>query len=403
MVMIVFLLRRLPTLSPEEFHHYWRVEHRRLVEQHAVTLGMRRYSQLHTLDTPLGELIRSSRGCEPADFDGVALVWFDSLDAARGGDDHAGGPGCRRRAPRGRASLHRPRAVGDLVRRRPGRDHLMASYEAMTVEHDGGISFVTIDHPPVNLLDATMLGSLWNLANDLAEDESTRVVVVRSANPEFFIAHADLHLIQALPRDRTERGTELEFIHVLMERWRTLPQVTIAQLEGRARGGGSEFALSLDLRFAALGTTFLSQPEVAIGIIPGGGGTQRLPRLIGRSRALEVVLGCEDFPADLAERYGYVNRAFPPDELAPFVARLANRMAAFPPRAIRLAKEAVDAASGSIHDGLLDEAWCFNRSMTDPDLDARIGAALDLGAQTRAGELELGKLLGPRDTTAEST
>jgi enoyl-CoA hydratase/carnithine racemase len=218
---------------------------------------------------------------------------------------------------------------------------------------------------------------------------------VRSANPEFFIAHADLHLIQALPRDVTERAGELSLVHVIFEQWRTLPQVTIAQLEGRARGGGSEFVLALDLRFAAIGRALLSQPEVSIGIIPGGGGTQRLPRLMGRSRALEVVLGCEDFSAELAERYGYVNRALPADELGPFVDRLARRIASYPPHAIRLAKQSVDAASSSLHDGLLDEWMYFSRSLADPGLDARIDAALAAGAQTREGELDLGKVLDP--------
>jgi enoyl-CoA hydratase/carnithine racemase len=270
-------------------------------------------------------------------------------------------------------------------------------FPGLSVAVDRGVAFVTLDNPPVNVLDATLIGSLFNLAGELAGDESVLAVVVRSANPEFFIAHADLQLIQALPRDVTERSSEPSLIHVLMEQWRTLPQVTIAQIEGRARGGGSEFVLALDLRFAALERAFLSQPEVSIGIIPGGGGTQRLPRLIGRGRALEVVLGCEDFPADLAERYGYVNRALPPGELGPFVERLARRIASFPPHAVRLAKLSVDAAAGTLGDGLLDEAWYFNQSLTDPDLDTRIEAALAAGAQTREGELDLGKLLDPSE------
>jgi enoyl-CoA hydratase/carnithine racemase len=222
-----------------------------------------------------------------------------------------------------------------------------------------------------------------------------RVVVVRSANPDFLIAHAHHDLIRSLPRDVADRPDELPFIHQLFEQWRTLPQVTIAQLDGRARGGGSEFVLALDLRFAAIDRALLSQPEVSIGIIPGGGGTQRLPRLVGRGRALEVVLGCEDFSAELAERYGYVNRALPADELPSFVERLARRIASFPPQAVRLAKQAVDAASGTLHEGLLDEAWHFNRSLADPDLDRRIEAALAAGAQTREGELDLGAVLDP--------
>jgi enoyl-CoA hydratase/carnithine racemase len=266
-------------------------------------------------------------------------------------------------------------------------------HEGLRVDVDNGVAFVTLDHPPVNLFDAVLIGSLWNLAGELADDDGVRAVVIRSADPEFFIAHADLALIQALARDRRERPEELEYIHVFMERWRTLPQVTIAQLEGRARGGGSEFALSLDLRFGAVGRAILGQPEVAIGILPGGSGTQRLPRLMGRARALEAVLGCEDFDAELAERYGWINRALPPAELEPFVERLARRIATFPPHAVRLAKQAVDAAGGPLREGLLDEAHCFNLTLADPDLDARLEGALAAGAQTREGELDLPALI----------
>jgi enoyl-CoA hydratase/carnithine racemase len=268
----------------------------------------------------------------------------------------------------------------------------MSGYEhaGLRVDVDGGVAFVTLDHPPVNLLDAVLIRSLWDTAGQLADDDRVRAVVVRSADPEFFIAHADLGLIQALHRDRHDRPEELEFIHVFMERWRTLPQVTIAQIEGRARGGGSEFVLSLDLRFGALGRAILSQPEVAIGILPGGGGTQWLPRVMGRGHALEVVLGCEDFPAELAERYGWINRALPADELGPFVERLARRITSFPPHAVRLAKRAVDAADAPLHDGLLEESLCFNLTLADSDLDSRFERALELGLQTREGELALG-------------
>jgi len=266
-------------------------------------------------------------------------------------------------------------------------------YEALSVEVDAGVAFVTLDHPPVNLLDATMIGDLWSVANRFADDDTARVVVVRSADTEFFVAHADLRLIQQLPRDVTERGTELAVIHQFMERWRTLPQVTIAQIDGRARGGGSEFVLSLDLRFAARGRAVLSQPEVSVGIIPGGGGTQRLPHLVGRGRALEIVLGCADFDADTAERYGWVNRALAPEELGPFVERLARRVAAFPPDAVRRAKRAVDAAMPANDAGLIEEAYQFNRTLADAELDARMERALALGAQTREGELDLGALI----------
>jgi enoyl-CoA hydratase/carnithine racemase len=277
---------------------------------------------------------------------------------------------------------------------------MATEYETFSVEHDAGVARVTIDHPPVNLLDLPMLRDLTVLVGELeAEDpdapDATRVVIVRSADPEFFVAHADLGLIKALPRDPRPDPTELDFFPALVERVRTLPQVTIAQVEGRARGGGSELILSMDMRFAAIGRSLLAQPEVAIGIIPGGGGTQRLGRFLGRARALEVVLGCDDFDAETAERYGWIDRALPPDELQPFVDRLARRIASFPARAVRLAKRAVDAATPDWRPGLLAEAKAWNEVLTDPELDARFDAALAAGAQTRAGELSLSDLLGP--------
>jgi enoyl-CoA hydratase/carnithine racemase len=144
------------------------------------------------------------------------------------------------------------------------------------------------------------------------------------------------------------------------------------------------------MRFAALGKAALSQPEVAVGIIPGGSGTQRLPRLIGRGRALEVVLGCEDFPADLAERYGYVNRALPPEELGPFVDRLARRVASYPAGAIARAKAAVLGAECFVVEGLIEEAHLFNECVATPEARARMQAFLDRGGQTRELEGKIG-------------
>lgn len=266
-----------------------------------------------------------------------------------------------------------------------------------------GVAVVTIDHPPINLLDATMMVDLAKLeaALRLAGDD-VRVVVVRSADLEFFIAHADLELIRSLPRTPAPEPTELGFFHALLERLRTLPQVTIAEIDGIARGGGSELALSLDLRFASDRST-LAQPEVALGLIPGGGGTQRLGRFAGRARALEIALGCDDFDAATAERYGWVNRMLPSVELRPFVDRLAGRIASFPPQAVRAAKTAVDASTPSFVPGLLAEQAAWDTTMTDPDLDARFDAALAAGAQTRAGELDLGATIASALDGTEST
>ena len=243
-------------------------------------------------------------------------------------------------------------------------------YSTLSVARAAGVATVTLDHPPMNLLDLALMTDLDRLGRELEADTDTRAVVFQSANPDYFIAHADVALIQRLPSTPPPRSSELSFFHEMVERYRQLPCATIGAIEGRARGGGSEFLLSLDLRFGAIGRCVLGQPEVALGILPGGSGTQRLPRLIGRGRALEVVLGCEDFDAELAERYGWINRALPASELRPFVSALAARIASFPREAIALAKRAVDAADGPLREGLLEENHLFNQHARDPR-DAR--------------------------------
>ena len=266
-------------------------------------------------------------------------------------------------------------------------------YECLRVRSEGGVATVTIDHPPINLFDLPLIGEMDRVGRELEADADVRVVVLQSANPEFFIAHADVGMIEQLPRDMREKPTTPHGFHRMVDRFRTMPKATIGKIEGRARGGGSELLLSLDMRFGALGRAILSQPEVALGIIPGGCGTQRLPRLIGRARALEVILGCEDFPADLAEHYGYLNRALPADALGPFVDRLARRIASFPAEAIALAKRSVDAAELSTEAGLVEEAHCFNQALATTAARTRMARFLAGGGQTRDVELDLDVLI----------
>jgi enoyl-CoA hydratase/carnithine racemase len=174
------------------------------------------------------------------------------------------------------------------------------------------------------------------------------------------------------------------------ERFRNMPKAVIAKVEGRCRGGGSEIALAAEMCFAAVGKAIFGHPEVAVGLVPGGGATQRLPRLIGRGRALEVVLGCDDLSAELADHYGYINRALPADELSPFVEKLALRIASFPAHAIAHAKAAVDrGAFGSMAEGLLVEAHESDLSVASDVTQARVAEALKVGAETYEGELEM--------------
>lgn len=262
-----------------------------------------------------------------------------------------------------------------------------AGFTALKVHVERGVAWVTIDHPPINLFDMLLIQEMDRVGRELEADDDVRVVVLQSANPDFFIAHADVTLIQQLPKDMGPKATTLGWFHQMVERFRTMPKATIGKIEGRARGGGSELLLSLDMRFGAIGHAVLGQPEVAVGIIPGGSGTQRLPRLMGRGRALEVVLGCDDFPAELAERYGYINRALPPEELTPFVERLAYRIASFPASAIALAKASVNAAELPIVEGLLEEAHYFNQTLATKEAQDRMAAFMAAGGQTYEVEL----------------
>jgi enoyl-CoA hydratase/carnithine racemase len=264
-----------------------------------------------------------------------------------------------------------------------------AGYSCLKTRLDRGVLFVTIDHPPINLFDFPLMQDIDRLGREVEVDDAVRVVVFDSANPDFFIAHADVNLILQLPAVAPPKADSLKFFHAMVDRFRTMPKVSIAKIEGRARGGGSEFVLSLDMRFGALGRAILGQPEVAIGIIPGGSGTQRLPRLMGRGRALEVVLGCDDFPADLAERYGYINRALPLEELGPFVEQLAYRIAGFSPEAIALAKASVNCADLPTMEGLLEEAHYFDQAVATDAARKRMGKFLELGGQTREVEMDL--------------
>ncbi len=267
------------------------------------------------------------------------------------------------------------------------------NYECLRVHVDAGVAEVTIDHPPINLFDLALIQEMERVGRELADDAAVRVVVLASANPDFFIAHADVALIQRLPRDVVEKPSELGLFHVMVERFRTMAKATIAKIEGCTRGGGSELVLSCDMRFAARGRAVFAQPEVALGIIPGGSATQRLPRLMGRARALEAILGCADFDADAAERYGWVNRALPPAELGPFVDRLARRIASFPAEAIALAKRAVDAAELGTRAGLLEEADCFNRTLATDAAERRMQWFLANGGQTPEVERDLAALI----------
>jgi len=273
----------------------------------------------------------------------------------------------------------------------------MASYEGyktISIRKERGVAFATINNPPMNLMTVELVGDLVRLAMEVGGDDEVKVIVFDSADPDYFIAHFDVGVLAQAPSEPRPKPSELHILDQAYEAFRTMPKVSIAKIEGRARGGGSEFVLSLDMRFGAIGRAVIGQPEVGLGIIPGGGGTQRLPHLMGRSRALEVVLGCGDFPAELAERYGYINRALPADELGPFVNDLAFRIALFPAEAIALAKKSVlNAIQATVTEGLLEETFLFNQSTALPVSKKLMNRFLAIGGQTREGEMNLENLI----------
>jgi len=267
-------------------------------------------------------------------------------------------------------------------------------YKCLKVRLDRGVAFVTIDSPPINLLTIEMVQELVRLAAEVEADGRVKVIVFDSANPDYFIAHFDVSVLLQFPDVPAPRPTEIHALDKVHEAFRTMPKVSIGQVAGRARGGGSEFLLGLDMRFGALGKMIFNQVEVGLGILPGGGGTQRLPRLIGQARALEVILGSMDISAEVAERYGYLNRALPPAELRPFVEGLAYRIASFPAESIALAKKAVLAAAElPLIEGLLEESFLFNQSCALPAAKRLMKAFLDKGGQTHEVELDWDRLL----------
>ncbi len=268
----------------------------------------------------------------------------------------------------------------------------------LKIRTDRQVAFVTINNPPINIMDAPLLMEFNRFAMKVAKDDDVKVIVFDSADPDFFIAHFDVNILAKAPSQAPPKPKQLSGMHPVCEKFRTMPKVSIAKIEGRCRGGGSEFVLALDMRFGALGKAILAQPEISVGIIPGGGSTQRLPRLLGRSRALEIVLSGMDLTAELAERYGYINRALPRDELTPFVEKLAYRIASFSAEVIALAKKSVlTAEEQPLFEGLLEETYLFNQSIALPSAKDLMKRFLEKGGQTREVELDFSKLLDELD------
>jgi len=196
---------------------------------------------------------------------------------------------------------------------------------------DPGRWTITFTNPPINMFVPSTIIELGTLMTEIEADPSVKVVVFHSANPDFFIAHLDV-------AKAAERPEVLGLWREFVLRLASSPVVSMAKIRGRTRGIGNEFVLACDMRFASRQNALFGNPEVGVGLVPGGGALEWLPRLVGRSRALEIVLSGDDFNADIAERYGWVNRTLDDDALDSFVDALAGRLASFDREVLAAAK-----------------------------------------------------------------
>ena len=280
---------------------------------------------------------------------------------------------------------------------------MTTDFKLLTVARAGRVATVTIDNPPVNVITMALLAELEALSVMLKRDPDLTVVVMRSADPDFFLAHFDVAAILERPTAGTaQRDAQIKPFHSLCERFRTMNKVVIGQIEGRIGGGGSELAANFDMRFGVRGKTRVNQMEVPLGIMPGGTGTQRLPRLIGHGRAMELILSGNDMDAETAERWGYLNRIFAPDAITPYVDNLARRIASFPPTAVRVAKESVNNSEKPWLEGLFEEAYLFEGLLRTEAAQRNMQRFLEIGGQTREGESRMDELcaaLGETDVT----
>jgi enoyl-CoA hydratase/carnithine racemase len=266
-------------------------------------------------------------------------------------------------------------------------------FETLRVRRDGAVLFAEIAAPPMNLLGPELVHDLVSLIQRAEADDAFQVLVFKSADPAYFISHVDVTRIGEY-RDAAAKLTGEASLGLLLRYLSASRLVTIAQVEGRVRGAGSEFVLACDMRFAARESAIFGQPEMGFGLIPGAGGIQHLARLMGRARALEVMLGAEDYDAELAERYGWINRAMPAKALADFVSSLAHRIAGFPAGGLALVKDRVDAITLAPADDFRRDSELFLEAARQPEAQRRIPVAMKRGFQTRDAEIDLGRMVG---------
>jgi len=255
------------------------------------------------------------------------------------------------------------------------------------------VARITFANPPVNLVVGETVRRLAEIVTELESDADLHVLVFDSAVPDFFFNHFDLAAIDEFPASDDPEDVPIWTEIVL--KLSKAPYITIGTIRGRTRGGGNELALALDLRYASRETALFGQPEVGSGLLPGGGATERLPRAIGRDRALEVILTSADYDADTAERWGWVTRALPDAELDSYVETLVARLASFDRTTLASAKAQVNRASLPPDADLVASYGEFAHSLTLPGFLSRAAGVQELAAKVGIDlEYRLGEYIG---------
>jgi len=264
----------------------------------------------------------------------------------------------------------------------------MTEREVLRVEQQGAVLVATIDNPPTNLVGGPFIMALVALLDRLARDDTTKVVVFRSADPDFFLMHGDVDQLVNAPRRPYEPATAPNVAAATFERLRANRVVSIAMIDGQARGGGAEFITALDLRVGSE-RTVLGQPEVPMGILPGAGGTSRLPRLLGRGRALDIMLTARDIDATEALAIGWIDRLVPGADLESHTMALARHIARMPRASIAAVKRVVDVSlrEGDLTVALTAETDALGELMAQETRQINMRRFLDAGGQTREAEL----------------
>ena len=269
-------------------------------------------------------------------------------------------------------------------------------FETLNVRSEGAVIFVEISAPPMNLEGPELVRDLVSLIQQAEADETVQVLVFKSADPDYFISHVDVTRIKE-NREAAAKLTGDPSIGQMLRHLSASRLISIAQIEGRVRGVGSEFVLACDMRFAARESAIFGQFEPSFGVIPGAGGAQHLTRLMGRGRALEVMLSAQDYDADLAAAYGWINRALPADELNNFVRSLALRIAGFPAMGHAVVKERVNAIALPTVEDIRRDSDLFLEGTRTNKFQELTQAAMKRGFQTRDAEMNLAQLVADLD------